>query len=261
VSEPAIRSVHLAGAPGLPPLLVGPSLGTSVTALWGPAAQLLGATHRVVGWDLPGHGQSPPPDSPFTIGDLATAVLRLCDNEFADTPVAYAGVSVAGAVGLQMLLQRPQRFTTAALICTGARIGDPQAWHARAAQVRSEGTRALAAGSAQRWFAPGFTDRRPDVAGALLQSLREAHPAGYAATCEALAAFDVRARLPDISTPVVAIAAALDAATPPASLREISDRVLAGRFIEIADAAHLAPAEKPERTAELMTTMLEGTQR
>lgn len=222
---------------------------------------MLGATHRVIGWDLPGHGQSPPPNSAFTIGDLATAVLRLCDDEFADAPVAYAGVSVAGAVGLQMLLQRPQRYTTAALICTGARIGDPQGWHARAAQVRREGTRALATGSAQRWFARGFTDREPEVTGALLHSLHEAHPAGYAATCEALAAFDVRARLPEISTPVTAVAGAEDIATPPALLLEMSERVTAGRFVVLPHAAHLIPAENPRWTAELMATMLKGTDR
>lgn len=41
-----------------PPLLLGPSLGTS-TALWDKVAPELSVTHRVVRWDLPGHGLSP----------------------------------------------------------------------------------------------------------------------------------------------------------------------------------------------------------
>ena len=36
----------------------------------------------------------------------------------------YAGDSIGGAVGLQLLLDAPGRVTAAALLCTGARIGD-----------------------------------------------------------------------------------------------------------------------------------------
>lgn len=43
------------GSATAPPLLLGPSLGTSY-ALWDKVAPELSVTHRVVRWDLPGHG-------------------------------------------------------------------------------------------------------------------------------------------------------------------------------------------------------------
>lgn len=45
----------LEGPASAPPLLLGPSLGTSY-ALWDKIAPELAISHRVVRWDLPGHG-------------------------------------------------------------------------------------------------------------------------------------------------------------------------------------------------------------
>ena len=71
MSVPAIHLVPLAtGGSGLP-LLVGPSLGTRVAAVWGPTVPLL-ADRPVYGWDLPGHGVSPATTSGFSIDDLVT---------------------------------------------------------------------------------------------------------------------------------------------------------------------------------------------
>jgi len=95
---------------GLPLLVVGPSIGTSVTALWSSCAHRLAGRFHVVGWDLPGHGRSATTDEPFAMADLAAAVVTLVDRlraSAASGPVSkvfYAGDSVGGAVGLQSLL-------------------------------------------------------------------------------------------------------------------------------------------------------------
>jgi acetyl-CoA acetyltransferase len=47
----------------------------------------------------------------------------------------------------------------------------------------------MVAGSAVRWFAPGFADREPAVAGTLLTSLSDTDRESYALACEALASF------------------------------------------------------------------------
>ena len=60
----------------------------------------------------------------------------------------------------------------------------------RAKLVRAEGTAAVVAGSAGRWFAPGFGDREPEVADQLLGALRATDDESYARACEALATFD-----------------------------------------------------------------------
>ena len=88
-------------------------------------------------------------------------------------PFHYAGDSVGGAVGLQLLLDHPDRVAGAALLCTGARIGTAGSWQDRAALVRAEGTKAVVpTAGAERWF--GARIRRPGAracAGALLDHL------------------------------------------------------------------------------------------
>jgi 3-oxoadipate enol-lactonase / 4-carboxymuconolactone decarboxylase len=255
MSAPRIRVSHLGGSPDLPPLVVGPSLGTSVTALWSAVARRLVGIYHVIGWDLPGHGASPRPKDAFTIEDLAASVMRVVEDKIGGRPFTYAGVSVAGAVGLQLLLGNPERIVAAALICTGARLGDPDDWQSRATVVRTAGTGEVVALAIRRWFAPGFFERDPAAARALLDTLRRVDDDGYARTCEALAEFDARHRLGEIDTPVVAVAGANDTATPPDSLRYIATNVIRGRFVEVAHAAHLAPAEQPDRIADVLAKL------
>jgi 3-oxoadipate enol-lactonase/4-carboxymuconolactone decarboxylase len=249
---PELAAVPLAGAPGRPLLLLGPSLGTSAEALWARCAGALRDGFHVVGWDLPGHGRSVPATGPFDLAELSRAVLTLADRLRPGEPFRYAGDSIGGAVGLQLLVDAPQRVTSAVLLCTAAKIGEGEGWRQRASTVRAEGTRAVVDASAGRWFAPGFTEREPDVAGALLDVLRAAEPESYALACEALAAFDVRDRLGAIGAPVLAVAGADDQPTPPAGLRELADGVRRGRYVLLERVAHLAPAEAPGTVAALL---------
>ncbi|MCT4351559.1 3-oxoadipate enol-lactonase [Streptomyces sp. Je 1-79] len=223
-----------------PVLILGPSLGTS-TALWDAVAPELSVTHRVVRWDLPGHGGSPASliGPGATVADLARLVRDLADALGADR-FSYAGVSLGGAVGLHLAAHHPERVERLAVLCSSAHFGPPQNWVERAATVRREGLAALSESADARWFTPGFT-----VPG-LVEDHRRADPDAYAACCDALAAFDLRERLSSITAPTLLVAGREDPATPPAQLREIADAVPGAALTEIPGASHLAPAERPE---------------
>ncbi|MFD5491843.1 3-oxoadipate enol-lactonase [Streptomyces sp. NPDC001812] len=228
------------GPSSAPPLLLGPSLGTSY-ALWDKVAPELSITHRVVRWDLPGHGGSAAgligPGA--TVGELADLVIGLADTLGIER-FAYAGVSLGGAVGLELAVRHPERVTSLAVICSSAHFNGAKAWEERAALVRSEGLSGLAESADARWFTPGFT-----VPG-LVRDHRDADPGAYAACCDALAAFDLREHLAQIRVPTLLVAGREDPATPPAHLREIADAVPGAGLVEIPGASHLAPAERPE---------------
>ena len=246
-----LTATVFADAPGRPLLLLGPSLGTSAEALWARCAARLRGGFHVVGWDLPGHGRSAPAAA-FTVADLAREVVALAGRLRPGEPFRYAGDSLGGAVGLQLLLDAPQWVTSAALLCTGARIGEASGWLERATLVRAAGTESVVAGSIDRWFAPGFAAARPEVVEELIGSLRAADPESYARACEALAGFDVRDRLPAIEAPVLAIAGAHDRPAPPAGLELIARCVRDGRLVVLDGVAHLAPAELPDGVAALL---------
>jgi 3-oxoadipate enol-lactonase/4-carboxymuconolactone decarboxylase len=258
---PAVTAVRMSGSArraDLPLLVLGPSLGTSASTLWSACATDLTDVFDVLAWDLPGHGHNRSvPDEPVTMADLARGVLAVVDDVQEQRGKAggtflYAGDSVGGAVGLQLLLDAPDRVGGAVLLCTGARIGEPAMWAERVERVTASGTPVLVAGSAERWFAPGFLDRQPAIGSALLTALQDTVDAGYVAVCQALGGFDVRDRLGEVTAPVLAVAGALDAVTPPELLGEVADGVRDGRLVVLPDVAHLAPAEAPEAVAALL---------
>lgn len=276
MSIPTLSAVALGGltgtAPGAPadaaagwstkPLLVlGPSLGTAVTPLWGPAAPFLAQDFELVGWELPGHGHAArnlaAGTCELSVGELAEAVHRLVrrvqeERGLPRTQYYYAGVSVGGAVGMELALRHGAEMAAAALICTGAKIGESDAWFERAEFVEASGTPSQVVRSASTWFAPGFMAQEPVVATELLHSLQETDRHAYAAVCRALAGHDLRARLGEVSVPVLAMAGEHDAATPASSLREIAEGVGEGRMVLLEDTAHLTPAERPRQTATLL---------
>ncbi|WP_375500652.1 4-carboxymuconolactone decarboxylase [uncultured Jatrophihabitans sp.] len=241
--------------PHRPLLVVGPSLGTTGESLWSACAALLDG-FEVLAWDLPGHGRSDPADGPFTIEELADAVVAAVAPVLAgrgERAFDYAGDSVGGAVGLALLLYHPERIRNVTLACTGARIGSEQAWTERAALVRREGLGPMVKSSPGRWFGPGFAEREPQRAETLLRALRDADPESYVLVCEALARFDVRERLGEITRPVLAVAGEHDQATPVANLQEVVEGIAGSRLAVLTGIAHLAPAEAPEVVAGLIS--------
>ena len=92
---------------------------------------------------------------------------------------------------------------------------------------------------------------------ALLHSLRETDDESYAQVCEALAGFDVRDRLSEVTVPVLAVAGAEDVATPPALLEEIAAGIPGTRLVVLDGVAHLAPAEAPSDVVKLLAQHLE----
>ena len=249
MTVPALAVTAPIGPTDAPLVLLGPSLGTS-TILWEKVVPDLAERYRVAAWDLPGHGASGPAREPFSVADLADAVAAAA-REISGR-VLYAGVSLGGAVGLELCLRHPRLVGAAAIVASGAQLGDPQGWHDRAAQVREQSTSSLISASAGRWFAPDSIAREPELTGRLLHALQDADDESYALCCEALAAYDVRDRLGEIRMPVLAAWGEYDAVAPEEKAVEIARGVRAGRVEKIADASHLPPAEQPTVTAALL---------
>jgi 3-oxoadipate enol-lactonase len=235
------------GPEDAPVLLFASSLGTT-HEMWEPQAEALKREYRVLRYDHRGHGGSPVPPGPYSIDDLAGDALALLDD-LAIERATFVGISIGGAVAITAALRAPQRFERLVLCSTAGRFPPPEQWHERAATVRAEGVEAVADAALERWLTPEApAELRERLRAMLLSTPRE----GYAACCEALAGYDARGRLGELTMPVLAIAGADDPTTPPEALQAIVDAVPDGRLHVIDRARHIGNVERPEEFTRVL---------
>lgn len=220
------------------------SLG-STSSIWDAQLPVLRG-RRVVQIEYPGHGRAPLVPV-RDVADLAAYAL----DAVGEGTFSFVGLSLGGAVGMQLALTVPDRLERLVLACTAARFGEPEQWLQRAATVRAEGIEAIADAALDRWFTPAFAGAATYRA-MLLGIDRE----GYARCCEALARWDVRRQLGGIRSSVLAIAAADDPSTPPVELERIVAEVPGARLEVIGNAAHAVNVERPDEFNRLIEEYL-----
>ena len=231
------------GPADAPVLVLGPSLGT-YTGLFNPQVIEFAGTHRVIRYDLRGHGGSECVPGPCTMAALADDVLGLLDDLDVDR-FSYAGVSIGGAIGQQLALTVPDRLEKLAIIASAARFADPPSWAVRAAQVREHGTEILVPSRTGTWFTADWAEEELAAAERLLAMLRATPPEGYAACCEAIGVFDVRDRLGEITAPTLVLAGSEDPATTVDVVQLLADGIPDSEFLVVPGAAHLPNATHP----------------
>jgi 3-oxoadipate enol-lactonase len=246
MTQPILRCVVepvRSGAPDAQLIVLGPSLGTT-TALWDGVVGSLAERHRVLRFDLPGHGLSPAATAPFSVAELAASVVTAVDSVGGGS-FHYAGISLGGAIGLELALGFPDRLRTLAVICSGAKIGASEGWRERAAQIRASGT-------------PGFLERDPSAGSGALEKLMDVDDESYALCCDALAEFDVADAVGGIRLPTVCVSGEYDLPTPTALLKELADAIPGARQVTISNAAHLPAYEQPDTVAALLLAHIGG---
>ncbi|WP_426592411.1 alpha/beta fold hydrolase [Cellulomonas sp. McL0617] len=259
--------LHGSFAPGTTPgahqdlLVLLPSLGTT-TDLWDGVVASLRADPatsalRILRVDLPGHGTSPARHEAFTVADLADAVLDVVD-EAGGGSFHVGGVSLGGAVALELAAAHAARVLSLTMLCSGARIGTADGWAARAEQVREGGTASLVAGSAARWFAPEFLARGDRGGAHALDQLLEVDDESYVRCTDALATFDRTGGVGTVTARTLLVSGAYDEVTTPASMQALAEELPVATHATIASAGHLAVLEEPATVAALLRDHLGG---
>ncbi|MCF2528305.1 3-oxoadipate enol-lactonase [Yinghuangia soli] len=253
-TRPARLDHRFDGPEDAPVLVLGSPLGAD-GRVWDALVPALAVRHRVLRFAARGHaGSELPPGAP-TLTDLAGDVLALADG-YGIERFSYAGISLGGAIGLTLALDAPERLDRLAVLCSGAKLGETAAWHERAAQVRASGLDAVAEAVLGRWFTPEYAEREPEVAAATLEMLRTGSAEGYAACCDAIATYDVRASLAAVTAPTLVVGADRDPSTPLALSEEVAAGIPGARLAVVEDAAHLVVVEKADEVGGLLAEFL-----
>ena len=229
-----------------PPVVLSHALGLDLH-MWDDLAARLAATHTVLRYDHRGHGESARPPGPYTMDALVDDAARVV-REWGRGPVAWVGLSMGGMVGQGLAVRHPELLRGVVLANTTAHYPEAaaSAWAARIAAVQQGGMAAVVDAVVERYLHADWRASHPEAAAALRAVLLRADPAGYVASCRAVAGVDWLDRLSTVTLPTLVIAGGRDAGATPAMAREIADRIAGAEIEIIADASHLSVTEAPD---------------
>src|SRR5262249_23666593 len=132
--------------------------------MWDATAAALAPDHRVIRYDMLGHGGSAKPAGPYALADFVLQLERLAD-ELGLSTFDLVGFSMGGLVAQGFALRHPDRVHRLVLLNTVYRRNAEERAQiaARVKDVRSGGFAASVDAAIERWFTPRFRAAQPET--------------------------------------------------------------------------------------------------
>jgi len=204
---------------------------------WRSQVQGLGNIANTIAIDLPGHGTSPGPGNDH-VSDYVQAVLNFIDAEKIPHPIP-CGLSLGGAITLDLLINHGERFPAGILMNTGARL--------KVNPLIFETIQKDFAKFVESMVAMGISEKSDaDVLRPLIQEASACAPEVASGDFQACNRFDVMDELHLIQRPVLVLTAADDVLTPAKYGRHMGEKISGATVHSIEDAGHLSPMENPD---------------
>jgi pimeloyl-ACP methyl ester carboxylesterase len=223
---------------------------SSTSAMWQGQIEALSRHHKLVLWDMRGHGQSDYPEDPAAYSEALTVadMAALLDEVGADTAIV-GGLSLGGYMSLAFYRAYPQRVRALLIIDTGPGFKKDDAretWNKRARETgdrfEREGLEVLKSASPER------------------SSVSHRDASGLARAARGmLTQRDARVieLLPDIQVPSLVVVGADDAPFLAAS-DYMAAKIPGARKAVIAAAGHAVNIDQPQAFIEAVLPFLAG---
>lgn len=230
-------------------------------SMWSEQIDRLAESHRVIAPDLRGFGRSSGALETISMAQFADDLADLLDALGVDEPVTLCGLSMGGYIAWQFWDRHRARLARLILCDTRAAPDTEEAAanrRATAQRVESEGSEFLADGMIEKLFSPQTRAANGVVVAATSQVIRDAPPSAVAGALRGMASRpDMTPVLAEIQIPVLAICGSEDAITPASEMREFAAQIPNCRYVEISEAGHMAPLERPVEVNQVLSEFLQ----
>ena len=204
--------------------------------LWQAQAEALADRFNTVAIDLPGHGASDGAGM-SCIEDYAACVDSFVSTAEAPRPIP-CGLSIGGAIVLQLLLDYPGKYPAGIVVNSGARLRVmPMIFEALDRDFEAFVNASYAFSASEK------TD--PSLVKPVVDAMAACPPAVTRGDFTACDSFDVMERLGEIAVPVLVLTGSDDKMTPAKYGAFLAERIAGATHVDIAEAGHLSPMEKP----------------
>lgn len=229
--------------------------------LWDAHIPALSERHRVLNYDLYGHGDSAPLPREATLSLYSDQLARLMDHLSLDR-AAVVGFSIGGMINRRFALDHPERLSALVILNSPHDRGkEPQkAVEARAATVRDQGAMATMDAALARWFTPEFLASRPDAIGQVKAWRQQADADSYAGAAWVLAAgvTELIRPSPPIRAPALIMTCENDSGSTPAMSEAIAAEIDGAFLTIVPHLKHLGLMEAPEAFTGPVLSFLNG---
>ena len=220
---------------------------------WRRVAGRLMLDHRVILYDLRGHGDSSLGSPDGRLSQLGDDLLALCDALELERCV-LAGFSLGGTIAMRAAIDAPERVAALGLVATSSRVGSAaQGWYLERAAMVDEGDPRLR-DTLDQDTADVYRARPEETpAGLHIRRASTHDPRGYANACRAMAALrehPLDDELARITAPTTILAGEVDQHCPPRAAEIIAERIAGSGLEVLPGAGHPLPVERPDETAE-----------
>lgn len=220
--------------------------------IWGVFANLLSQRCQLIIFDLPGFGESPLPETPFSIDKVGEIMWQALDSMGIRNPV-LVGHSLGGYVALAMTHQRPEGVAGFSLFHSTAKADTPEKKANRDKTIAFVNKNGV--GPYIETFVPGLFFNKANPA------IKDVYPIAYSTPKETLVAYAEAMRdrpsrrtvLDDFDKPVLIIAGEKDEIIPLDTLMDQAIQLRKGRLSILSDTGHMGMLESPNRSVEIVT--------
>ncbi len=215
--------------------------------LWQFQVNALADVANPIALDLPGHGGSRGPGYK-RIADYAQSVIHFMDAVPLDKAV-MCGLSMGGAVVLDLLIHHPQRCCAGILMHTGAKLKVMPLIFDTISRNYHQYFDLMIQFALAKETEPGNISE-------LLRDIVADSPETAILDFTACDSFDVMDRLHEIDLPVLVIVGDQDNVTPPKYGRFLCEKIVRSCLVSINGTGHLSPLEKPETVNHVLRDFL-----
>lgn len=191
-----------------------------------------------------------------TMSGVAARVLSNAPDRF-----VYAGLSMGGYAGFEVMRHAPERVTALVLLNTSARADTPDKTEGRQAMIalaEAEGIDAVADAHLPALLSEKHLARE-DLTSTFREMARKTGVDTYLRQQTAIMNRpDSRELLREIDVPTLVIVGADDTLTPPDLAREMADGISGAELVVIDDCGHLSTIERPQAVNDAIRSFLDA---
>jgi len=226
---------------------------------WRRALPDLMLRHRVILYDLRGHGQTSLGLPDGTLRQLGADLVALLDALGIER-AHVAGFSLGGTIAMRVAIDNPARVRGLVLVATSSRVGRAAAdWYRQRVEMVERNAPELRE-TLDRDTADVYAESPRELEeGLLIRRQSTADPRGYGNACAAMAALNASPLDPEldrIHAPTLIVASERDRHCPPKAAEIIAAGIKGSRLEVMSDAGHPIPVEKPRELARSITSFL-----